>query len=239
MKRVVLITGASQGIGAAMSKRFGSRGDRVVANYFHSRDRAKKIVDSLEEAMMIKADVANRNSVNKMVKKIFNKWGKIDVLINNAGKVFEPAGWEKVSQKSFIKTIETNLAGVFNCLREVGLVMLKQKHGKIINIASTAGIQGVVQAPAYGAAKAGVINLTKAFAKELAPNVLVNAISPGFVLTDWHKKKDQELLKKIKEQIPLKRMARIKEVVDLTVYLSSSQSGYITGQNLVIDGGLS
>jgi 3-oxoacyl-[acyl-carrier protein] reductase len=242
--KIVLITGASGGIGRGLAAAFGEKEALVVVNYLKSRKEAldvvKRIKESGGQAIAIKADVSKRKDVEKMVEKVLNKFGRIDILINNAGAVFEPAGWQEVSEKSWGKTLAVNLGGVFNCIKEVAPVMLKQKHGKVINIASIAGFIGSSHAPAYSAAKAGVINLTQAFAKELAPHVNVNAVAPCWVAnTDWHKDKGRGFFKMVKREVPMQRMAEIDDVVNAVLFLASEKASFITGQTLILDGGLS
>lgn len=242
--KVVLITGASRGIGRGLALAFGKRKAKVVVNYLKSKKEAKKVTDQIKklngQAVAVKADVSKRKDVDKMVKKVLKEFDRIDVLINNTGVVHKPADWRKVSEANFRKTWEVNLTGTFNCIKEVAPIMLKQKSGKIVNIASLAGVNpGGARAPAYTAAKAGVINLTKAFAQELAPCINVNAVAPSWVRTDWHIRKGKRFFKMVEKVVPMKRIAEIEDIVQAVFFLVSDKANFITGQTLIIDGGVS
>jgi 3-oxoacyl-[acyl-carrier protein] reductase len=230
--KVVLVTGASRGIGAGMVSSFSKQGAKVVVNYHQSKKKAEQVTRSLEgEAMMVQTDVSDRVAVERMVKKVVRKWGRIDILVNNAGGVKNAADWKRVSEQAWKRTIDVNLGGVFNCIRAVLPIMLKQKSGKIVNVASLSGVfPGRAIAPAYTAAKAGVINLTQALAMEAAPQVNVNAVVVGRV-----SKKGLN----VERRIPLARLAKINDVVGAVEFLASEEASYITGQSLIVDGGLS
>lgn len=230
--KVVLVTGASRGIGAGIASSFSKNGAKVVVNYNKSKAKAKKVLEGLKnEGMIVQADVARRVSVERMIKRVIKKWGRIDILVNNASLVNNHSAWRDVPELEWKKTINVNLGGVFNCMRIVLPEMLKQKSGKIVNVASLSGIYpGKAIAPAYTISKAGVINLTQAMAMEVAPHVNVNAVVLGRV-----NKEGLEL----DERIPLNRLASVSDVVGVVNFLASKNSSYITGQSLVVDGGLS
>jgi len=238
--KVVLITGASQGIGQGLALAFAKHQAKIIVNYHKSKSKANKLTQTINQnhsqALAIKADVSKQKQVNVLIKKSLKQFKTIDILVNNACAIYQPTNWQKTSASNFNKTLAVNLTGVFNLIQAVAPIMLKQQSGKIINISSTAGILGRIQAPAYSAAKAGVINLTKAFAKELAPHINVNCIAPGPVKTGWH---PPATIRKIQPLIPLKKLAKIKDVVNSTLFLASDQASHITGHTLILDGGFS
>lgn len=241
--KVILITGASRGIGQDLALTFGRMGARVVVNYFKSTREANTVVKMIEkskgEAIKIKADVSRRNAVKKMIAQIIKKYDRIDVLINNAGAVFNPADWHNISENNLNKTIGLNLMGTFTCIREIAPIMLKQHSGIIVNIASLCGMLGASEIIAYAAAKAGVINLTKSFAKELAPRVRVNCLVLGRINYGMSKVIDKTLVKKYSQETLVDRMGKVEDVVNSIKFLVSKQSSFITGQSLIIDGGAS
>jgi 3-oxoacyl-[acyl-carrier protein] reductase len=242
LNKVVLITGSSHGIGKGIAQRLGKKGAIVVINYLKSKKAADEIVKEINQqkkgsAIAIKADVSKINSVAKMTRQIIKKFNRIDILINNAGIVYEPADWINISPKNWDKTIATNLTGVFNCIKTIAPIMTKQKKGNILNISSIAGLFGNTYCPAYSASKAGVINLTPTFAKELAPYINVNSLAPGLTNTRWHKYKDKEYKQNAIKNIPLKRIGEIDDIVNAVEFLISEKSSFITGQTLIIDGG--
>lgn len=232
LRKVVLITGASRGLGARIARSFSKEGAKVVINYNQSRDQAKKVLKSLSgEGLMVKADLTNRVAVKRMVGRVIKKWKRIDILVNNAGLATNDAGWEDIPEKLWKKTVDVNLTGVFNCIKLILPIMVKQKSGKVVNLVSLSGIfPGRAIAPAYTASKAGVINLTQAFAMEAAPYVNVNAIVLGRV---------EKSKFRVDRRIPLHRLVSIEDVVGSIKFLTSKGSSYITGQNIVVDGGLS
>lgn len=241
--KVILITGASSGIGKGLALYFAQQEGKVVINYKSSHDAAKKVASKIDgfsgESLTIQADVTQRSEVQSMVSRILSEYGQIDILINNAGGVYEPASWNQVKQSDFNETVQLNLTSVFNCISEVAPQMRKLDGGKIVTISSIAGFMGGAQAPAYTAAKAGSINLTKAFAKELAPSINVNCVAPGWVNTNWHCSKGEDFFKMVKRETPLKRIGKVEDIVRSVSFLASKQAEYITGQTLVVDGGIS
>lgn len=240
--KVILITGASHGIGKGCAFYFASQQATVIINYLKSKKAANEIVKTINQsqkgqAIAIKADVSKINQVDKMINQIIKKYNKIDILVNNAGIVYTPADWKNISPTNWNKTINTNLTGVFNCIKIVAPIMMKQKKGKILNISSTSGIFGNAYSPAYTTSKAGVVNLTQAFAKELAPYINVNSIAPGQTNTRWHKYKNEKDKQNIINNTPLRRMGKIDDIVNAVEFLISEKSNFITGQTLIIDGG--
>ena len=240
-KKVVLITGASRGIGKATALLFAERGYDVVVNYKKSEKEAKEVVSLIKkvgsDAIAIQCDVSNEEQVKKMVEEVINKFEKIDVLVNNAGIVFDVPFFER-TVKQWKEALETDLTGVFIVSKYVSKHMKKRKISHIINISSTNGINCYhPDSIDYSAAKAGVINLTKSMAKELAPNILVNCIAPGWVKTEMNSNLPKEYVKEEIEKIYLKRFANPEEIAKSILFLASEDASYITGSILTVDGG--
>jgi 3-oxoacyl-[acyl-carrier protein] reductase len=239
-EKVAVITGASRGIGKAAALALAAQGAKVVVNYARSSEAAEAIVQAINatggEAIAIQADVSKSAEVDNLIKQTLDKFGRIDVLVNNAGITqdtlllrMKPEQWQAV--------IDLNLTGVFLCTKAVSKTMLKQRSGRIINIASVAGQMGNPGQANYSAAKAGVIGFTKTVAKELANRgVTVNAVAPGFIETDMtHDLQSEEIIK----FIPLGRYGKPEEVAGTIRFLASDPAAaYITGQVFNVDGGM-
>lgn len=237
---VAIVTGASRGIGRAVALALAAEGAKVAVNYANSSDAADRVVAEIEqmgtEAIAIRADVSKADEVDNLIKTVSDRWGQIDVLVNNAGITrdtlllrMKPEDWQAV--------IDLNLTGVFLCTRAVSKLMLKQRRGRIINIASVAGQMGNPGQANYSAAKAGVIGFTKTIAKEMASRgVTVNAVAPGFITTDMTENiKADEILK----FIPLGRFGQPEDVAGAVRFLAADPAAaYITGQVLNVDGGM-
>lgn len=239
--KVAVVTGASRGIGRATALALAAEGASVVVNYARSSAAADEVVAAITEnggsAIALQADVADADQVDALIKATMDKWGRVDVLVNNAGITrdtlllrMKPEDWQVV--------IDLNLTGVFLCTRAVSKIMLKQRSGRIINIASVAGLMGNPGQANYSAAKAGVIGLTKTVAKEMAARgVTVNAVAPGFIKTDMTE--DLPNTEEILKYIPLGRYGEAEEVAGLIRFLAADPAAaYITGQVLTIDGGM-
>lgn len=239
--RVAIVTGGSRGIGRAIVEALAAQGAKVAVNYASSSGAADEAVAAIAsaggEAIAVQADVSQADQVDNLIKTVMDKWGRVDILVNNAGITrdtllmrMKPADWQAV--------IDLNLSGVFLCTRAVTKIMLKQKSGRIVNIASVAGQMGNPGQANYSAAKAGVIGFTKTIAKELASRgITVNAVAPGFIATDMTKdlKGTEELLK----YIPLGRFGQPEEVAGLVRFLTADPAAaYITGQVMNVDGGM-
>jgi 3-oxoacyl-[acyl-carrier protein] reductase len=238
--QVAIVTGASRGIGRAIALALASEGANVVVNYATSSTAADAVVAEIAQmgssAIALKADVSQVEEVDAMLSEVADKWGRVDILVNNAGITrdtlllrMKPEDWKAV--------IDLNLTGVFLCTRAVSKMMLKQKSGRIINIASVAGQMGNPGQANYSAAKAGVIGFTKTIAKEVASRgITVNAVAPGFISTDMTKDlKSEEILK----FIPLGRYGKAEEVAGLVRFLAADPAAaYITGQTMNVDGGM-
>lgn len=235
--KVVLITGSSGGIGRAIARCFSEQGASVVINYLHSRDKAKKLQHELKESISIKADVSKDSEVKEMIEQVIQRFGKIDILINNAG-IAKDVNFLERNKTDWDNTMNTNLYGVYNCSRQVAKKMLNQGHGNIINIASTSAIYSyspdIID---YDASKAGVLALTKNFAKALSPDIRVNAIAPGWVNTEINSSLSEDFLEKEKESIYLGRFANPPEIASICLFLASEESSFITGATIVADGG--
>jgi len=241
--KVALITGAGRGIGRAISLEFAKEGASVIINYNKSKEGAEEVKNEIEKigsrSITIKADVSKKEEIEEMVEKILDKFEKIDILVNNAG-IISAAPLQELTEEDWNKIMGVNLKGVFLCSKLVSKIMIKQKKGKIINISSIYGsIFGGQYVMHYTASKAGVANLTKSLAQALAPNIQVNSISPGNINTEMTRRAGDEFIKKVVEKTSLKRLGKPEEIAKAAVFLASDDSNFITGQNLVIDGGLS
>lgn len=240
--KVALVTGASRGIGREIALELARQGANVVVNYAGSEAKANEVADEIKalgkEAFAIKCDVSNQEEVSVMVKETIERFGKLDILVNNAG-ITKDNLLMRMKEEEWDDVININLKGVFLCTKAVTRQMMKQRIGRIINIASIVGVSGNPGQANYVAAKAGVIGLTKTTAKELASrNITVNAIAPGFITTDMTDKLTDELKAEMLKQIPLARLGEPKDIAKMTAFLASDDSSYITGQTLHIDGGM-
>ena len=241
MSKTVLITGASKGIGAATAIHFAQKGYNVVINYNNSYESASLLARSLAangySVMTHKANVANKLEVDLMVKETLYKFGSLDILVNNAGVAYQGLITD-TDEIDFDRIIDTNLKGTFNCCKAVTPSMVSKGSGKIINISSMWGQVGASCEVAYSASKAGVIGLTKALAKELAPSgVTVNCIAPGLIETSMNSNLTVEELAEFVDTIPLGRMGSADEIAEAIEFLASDKADYITGQVLGINGG--
>jgi len=237
-----LVTGASRGIGRAIAIELANQGANVAVNYAGSEEKAQAVVEELEQlgvkAFKVQADVANEADVKDMVKQVVDQFGSLDILVNNAG-VTRDNLLMRMKEEEFDQVINTNLKGVFVCTKGVTRQMMKQRAGKIINVASVVGVSGNPGQANYVAAKAGVIGLTKTTAKELASrNILVNAVAPGFISTDMTDELNDEQKAGILEMIPLAKLGSPEDVAKVIRFLASDDANYITGQTIHIDGGL-
>lgn len=237
MAKTVLITGASRGIGAATAEIFADNGYNVIINYNKNHERAKQIA-SKTGGNLIQADVSDIAQTEKMIDSIISEYGKIDVLVNNAG-ISVTGTFDSISDEDARRLFDVNIFGTFNCTKLVLPHMLRRKYGKIINVSSMWGQVGASCEVHYSASKAAVIGFTKALAKEVGPSgITVNCVSPGFISTDMTACYTKEEVNAICEEIPVGRTGNPYEVAQAVFYLASEQASYITGQVLGINGGI-
>ncbi|MFH1441870.1 MAG: 3-oxoacyl-[acyl-carrier-protein] reductase [Candidatus Omnitrophota bacterium] len=241
-KKTVIITGGSRGIGRACCAAFAKAGANVAFTYSKSKKEAEDLEVELSklnvEYLSLQADVKDYEQCRQVVGKTIEKFGRLDVLINNAGITRDKALF-MMAPEDWKEVIDTNLSGVFNMSRAVITGFLKQKSGCIINMSSVSGIIGLPRQVNYSASKAGIIGFTKSLAKEVAGyGIRVNAVCPGFIETDMVKVLKAEHRDEIIKNIPLKRMGQAQEVADLCVFIASDKAKYITAESIKIDGGL-
>jgi 3-oxoacyl-[acyl-carrier protein] reductase len=240
--QVALVTGASRGIGRAIALKLAEAGAHVVVNYAGSEaaaaETAAKIREMGREALVIRANIASTDEVNEMFKQALDHFGRLDILVNNAG-ITRDNLLMRMKEEEWDEVINTNLKGVFTCIKAATRPMMKQRSGRIINIASVVGFLGNAGQANYVAAKAGVIGLTKTSARELASRgITVNAVAPGFIDTDMTAKLPEDLREAMLRQIPLGRLGQSEEVAAAVLFLASDAASYMTGQTLHIDGGM-
>lgn len=240
--KVALVTGASRGIGRAIALDLAKQGAKVVVNYSGNELKANEVVDEIiklgSEAIAVKANVASSEEVTDMVKQTVDTFGQIDILVNNAG-ITKDNLLMRMKEEEWDAVINTNLKGVFLCTKAVSRYMMRQRHGRIINIASVVGVTGNPGQANYVAAKAGVIGLTKTSAKELASrNITVNAIAPGFIVTDMTDVLAEDVKNEMLKLIPIAKFGEAEDISNAVAFLASDASRYITGQTLHVDGGM-
>ena len=233
---VVIVTGGSSGIGKAMSILFGEQGAKVIIAGLDS-EKGDAIAKKIEGARFVKTDISNEKDVEELMKVVIEKYGKIDVLVNNAG-LGSDKDFEEATKNDWAKILETNLIGTFLCTQKASKCI---KAGSIINISSAAGLNynTSVSRPDYSASKAGIINLTKSTAKKLAPKIRVNCIAPGYIETGLNTGMLTAKKRKITSITPLNRLGQAEEVARAALFLASDDSSFITGETVVVDGGIS
>ena len=240
--KVALVTGASRGIGRAIALALAEAGADVIVNYAGSEAAAADTAASIQamgrRAITVRANVGKADEAEQLVKTSLDQFGKIDILVNNAG-ITRDNLIMRMKEEEFDQVIETNLKGVFNCLKFVTRPMMKQRSGRIINISSVVGALGNPGQANYVAAKAGVIGLTKSAARELASRgITVNAVAPGFIETDMTETLPEGTREQLLAGIPLARLGRPEDVAKAVLFLASDDASYMTGQTIHIDGGM-
>lgn len=239
--RIALVTGGSRGIGRAIVERLAAEGARVAFTYNSSAAPAEELAESLggpDRAMAVQCDVASGEQITALVERVLGAWGKIHILVNNAGITRDTLAL-RMSEADFNAVLATNLTGTFLMSKAVLRPMMGERWGRIINIASIVGLVGNPGQVNYVASKAGVIGLTKSLAQEVASrNILVNCIAPGYIRTDMTDKLNAEQQGRITEHIPLKRIGEGSDIAAMVAFLAGENASYITGQTFAIDGGL-
>lgn len=240
--KIAVVTGSSRGIGRAIALEFASRGAMVVINYNGSAERALEVKNEIEakngRAGIYQYDVSDFEQCGEFIKRVIKDFGRIDILVNNAG-ITRDGLTMKMSEEDFDDVLRVNLKGTFNTIRFVSRQMLKQRSGRIINMASVVGIAGNAGQINYAASKAGVIGVTKTAARELASRgITVNAIAPGFIETEMTAVLSDRVREATAAQIPLGRFGRPEDIAKTAAFLASDDAGYITGQVIQVDGGM-
>ena len=242
MYKVAMITGATRGIGKQIALTLANEGYNIVLNYRTENDELKQLKNEIEskkvKCLTVQGDVTNFEDCKQMIESAIKEFGKIDVLINNAG-ITKDMLLARMKEEDFKQVIDVNLVGTFNMTKNVISYMMKARNGKIINISSVVVIAGNAGQTNYSASKAGIIGFTKSLAKEVASrNILVNAVAPGFIETNMTDVLKQEVKDEIAKNIPLKRMGTPQDVANVVKFLASEDSSYITGQVISVDGGM-
>ena len=242
MSKVALITGATRGIGKQIAITLAKEGFDIAVNYRTANDSLNETIEEIEgygvKCIGVQGDVAVYEDCENMTKQVIEKFGRIDVLVNNAG-ITRDMLFIRMKEEDFKQVVDVNLIGTFNMTKNVSQYMIKQRSGRIINISSIVVIHGNAGQANYAASKAGIIGLTKSLAKELAGrNILVNAIAPGFIETDMTNILKDDVKANILNSIPLKREGKPEEVANVVKFLASEDSSYITGQVISVDGGM-
>ncbi|EFS17315.1 3-oxoacyl-[acyl-carrier-protein] reductase [Staphylococcus capitis C87] len=242
MSKSALVTGASRGIGRSIALQLAEEGYNVAVNYAGSKDKAEAVVEEIKakgvDSFAIQANVANGDEVKAMIKEVVSQFGSVDVLVNNAG-ITRDNLLMRMKEQEWDDVIDTNLKGVFNCIQKVTPQMLRQRGGAIINLSSVVGAVGNPGQANYVATKAGVVGLTKSSARELASRgITVNAVAPGFIVSDMTDALSDELKDQMLEQIPLARFGEDTDIANTVAFLASDKAKYITGQTIHVNGGM-
>ena len=240
--KCAIVTGAAKGIGKAIALKLASLGANIVLNYRSSEEKAIETENEIKalgvEVLRVKGDISNISDVENLINTAKEKFGKIDKMVNNAG-ITKDTLILRMKEEDFDSVINVNLKGVFNCLKTITPVMVKQREGKIINLSSVVGLSGNAGQVNYAASKAGVIGMTKSLAKEVgARGITVNAVAPGFIETDMTEVLGDKFKEEAKKAIPLKRLGKPEDVANVVAFLASEDANYITGQVIQVDGGM-
>jgi 3-oxoacyl-[acyl-carrier protein] reductase len=240
--KTAVVTGASRGIGRAIALKLAKLGANIVVNYRNSYDAVQEVVKEIQalgaRALAVQCDISSYSDVENMMKKSMEEFGSIDILVNNAG-ITKDGLLMRMKEEDFDSVIDINLKGAFNCTRHISAIMLKQRSGRIINISSVSGLTGNAGQVNYSSAKAGILGMTKAVAKELAGRgVTCNAVAPGYIQTDMTEGLSEKVKDTIMSTIPLKRLGMPEDVANAVAFLASEEASYITGQVINVDGGM-
>lgn len=242
MAKSALVTGASRGIGRSIALQLAEEGFNVAVNYAGSKEKAEAVVEEIKakgvDSFAIQANVADADEVKAMIKEVVSQFGSLDVLVNNAG-ITRDNLLMRMKEQEWDDVIDTNLKGVFNCIQKATPQMLRQRSGAIINLSSVVGAVGNPGQANYVATKAGVIGLTKSAARELASRgITVNAVAPGFIVSDMTDALSDELKEQMLTQIPLARFGQDTDIANTVAFLASDKAKYITGQTIHVNGGM-
>ena len=239
--KVIIVTGASSGIGEKTAEVLAAEGAKVVLAARRKEkleDVANRIIAAGGEAYTVSGDVSVREDCDRIAEETVKKYGRIDVLVNNAG-ITKDNLMLKMTEEDFEQVIDTNLKGAFLCIKHVSKIMLKQKRGHIINISSVVGVRGNAGQVNYASSKAGLIGMTKSVAKEIGSRgITVNAVAPGFIETDMTAKLPEAVVEENLKSIPMKKLGKVEDVANLVRFLASDDASYITGQVICVDGGM-
>ncbi len=239
--RVAVVTGSSQGIGLEIAKKLAHQGNRVVINS-RSAEKIDQIARELQEENLevvgVGADIQSAEGAKELIDKALEKWGRVDILVNNAG-INRDTLFLRMKEEDWTEVIRTNLDGIFHCTKAAIRQMGKNRWGRVINISSIVGLTGNPGQANYSAAKAGIIGFSKTLAREFGGrNITVNVVAPGYIQTEMTDKLSSQIKEQMMERIALKRFGKCEDVANLVSFLASEQAGYITGQVLIIDGGM-
>lgn len=240
--KIAVVTGASRGIGREVAKTLAAKGATVIVNYNGSAAKAEEVVKEIEaaggKAEAVQCNVADFAAAAELMAYVVKQYGRVDILVNNAG-IARDNLLMKMSEEEFDSVIDTNLKGAFNCIKHISRQMLKQRSGRIINMASVVGVMGNAGQANYGASKAGLIGMTKCVARELASrSITCNAVAPGFIVTEMTDVLSDTVKEAMSGQIPMKRFGSVQDVANAVAFLASDDAAYITGQVICVDGGM-
>ena len=241
MSETVIVTGASRGIGKACALAFGKSGANVIINYTRSKEKAEELCEDISKlggrALPFCADVADRKAVDEMIAFAHSNFGSISILVNNAG-IAEQIMFCDITEEKWDRMFAVDVKGVYNCIQAALPDMIHNKSGRIINISSMWGITGASCEVHYSAAKAAVIGMTKALAKELGPSgITVNAIAPGVISTEMNGNISEEIMSELKEETPIGRIGTPEDIAETALFLASPKASFITGEVISVNGG--